>query len=406
MAGTEFDRATATTGKTKSEVKNTMKETTNARGEKMLEENVPDSVDNRIKGGILLERSGSKQGQLRREAAAESTGRRTVSPRLNTAALAESNKNGKSRAPRSTPQLGTFIDDTGAGDSSQDAPTSAGTENGNDPNKLKRPARPRMKDHHGLHDSLSPKGLPTKRHKKNASYSLAAALTSRASRDEGDERPIPTSMDRKGANSRTGSRSTKQDSRDGGTRHASSTPKIGGPDRDLVDEPEEMPDTKPTTLRKASSRRTSHARQHSLDVKPPSTNATHKALHNATSASAQMSPILKAETPLGSPGPAEDQDQDDQDLDETLEDQEVPDAPALPTNISQGPSAEDEEDEEDDPNEARYCYCNGVSYGEMVACDNEDCVREWFHLECTGLRALPPARSTWYCDECKGNMAR
>lgn len=25
-----------------------------------------------------------------------------------------------------------------------------------------------------------------------------------------------------------------------------------------------------------------------------------------------------------------------------------------------------------DPNEPRYCLCNQVSYGDMVACDNED----------------------------------
>lgn len=25
-----------------------------------------------------------------------------------------------------------------------------------------------------------------------------------------------------------------------------------------------------------------------------------------------------------------------------------------------------------DPNEPRYCHCNQVSYGEMVACDNEN----------------------------------
>ena len=28
--------------------------------------------------------------------------------------------------------------------------------------------------------------------------------------------------------------------------------------------------------------------------------------------------------------------------------------------------------------EVRYCYCNGVSYGEMVACDRENCAREWY----------------------------
>jgi hypothetical protein len=27
--------------------------------------------------------------------------------------------------------------------------------------------------------------------------------------------------------------------------------------------------------------------------------------------------------------------------------------------------------------EHTYCYCNGVSYGEMVACDRENCAREW-----------------------------
>ena len=49
--------------------------------------------------------------------------------------------------------------------------------------------------------------------------------------------------------------------------------------------------------------------------------------------------------------------------------------------------AEEEEAVADD--EPRYCYCNGVSYGEMVACDAEGCTKEWFHLECVGLRVAP-----------------
>lgn len=49
--------------------------------------------------------------------------------------------------------------------------------------------------------------------------------------------------------------------------------------------------------------------------------------------------------------------------------------------------AEEEELVADD--EPRYCYCNGVSYGEMVACDAEACKMEWFHLECVGLRVAP-----------------
>jgi hypothetical protein len=49
--------------------------------------------------------------------------------------------------------------------------------------------------------------------------------------------------------------------------------------------------------------------------------------------------------------------------------------------------ADEGDDEEED--EPRYCYCNSVSYGEMVACDMDGCAREWFHLQCVGLRKPP-----------------
>ncbi|ORY96483.1 hypothetical protein BCR43DRAFT_491769 [Syncephalastrum racemosum] len=51
-----------------------------------------------------------------------------------------------------------------------------------------------------------------------------------------------------------------------------------------------------------------------------------------------------------------------------------------------------------DPNEPVYCYCRQVSFGEMVACDNDECEIEWFHLECVGLRA--PPKGHWYCKNC------
>ncbi|TNY23918.1 hypothetical protein DMC30DRAFT_372177 [Rhodotorula diobovata] len=51
-----------------------------------------------------------------------------------------------------------------------------------------------------------------------------------------------------------------------------------------------------------------------------------------------------------------------------------------------------------DPNEPTYCYCNRVSFGEMIACENEDCSREWFHLGCVGLEKAP--EGVWYCDDC------
>lgn len=54
----------------------------------------------------------------------------------------------------------------------------------------------------------------------------------------------------------------------------------------------------------------------------------------------------------------------------------------------EGESSRDEDGEED-PNEPTYCYCDRVSFGEMVACDADDCEKEWFHLECVGLKVAP-----------------
>ncbi|XP_038978996.1 PHD finger protein ING1-like isoform X2 [Phoenix dactylifera] len=57
-----------------------------------------------------------------------------------------------------------------------------------------------------------------------------------------------------------------------------------------------------------------------------------------------------------------------------------------------------------DPNEPTYCFCNQVSYGEMVACDNPDCKIEWFHFGCVGLKEQP--KGTWYCSNCVGIQKR
>ncbi|GFZ10696.1 RING/FYVE/PHD zinc finger superfamily protein [Actinidia rufa] len=57
-----------------------------------------------------------------------------------------------------------------------------------------------------------------------------------------------------------------------------------------------------------------------------------------------------------------------------------------------------------DPNEPTYCFCNQVSYGEMVACDNPDCKIEWFHYGCVGLKEQPKGK--WYCSECVGMQKR
>jgi hypothetical protein len=48
-----------------------------------------------------------------------------------------------------------------------------------------------------------------------------------------------------------------------------------------------------------------------------------------------------------------------------------------------------DEDMEVDPDEPTYCYCNRVSFGDMIGCDAENCEKEWFHLPCVGLKAAP-----------------
>ncbi|KAK2967881.1 hypothetical protein RJ640_009951 [Escallonia rubra] len=57
-----------------------------------------------------------------------------------------------------------------------------------------------------------------------------------------------------------------------------------------------------------------------------------------------------------------------------------------------------------DPNEPTYCFCNQVSFGEMVACDNPDCKIEWFHFSCVGLKEQPKGK--WYCADCSGMQKR
>ncbi|KAG5419093.1 hypothetical protein I9W82_002860 [Candida metapsilosis] len=52
--------------------------------------------------------------------------------------------------------------------------------------------------------------------------------------------------------------------------------------------------------------------------------------------------------------------------------------------------------------EPTYCYCNQVSFGEMVGCDGDDCKREWFHLPCIGFKN--PPKGKWYCDDCLKKM--
>lgn len=46
-----------------------------------------------------------------------------------------------------------------------------------------------------------------------------------------------------------------------------------------------------------------------------------------------------------------------------------------------------------------YCYCDRVSFGNMIGCDDKDCAREWFHWACVGLTNEP--KGEWFCDDCQ-----
>ncbi|KAK0657603.1 inhibitor of growth proteins N-terminal histone-binding-domain-containing protein [Cercophora newfieldiana] len=81
---------------------------------------------------------------------------------------------------------------------------------------------------------------------------------------------------------------------------------------------------------------------------------------------------------------------------------------------SHGGNAEEDDDEEDEDamevddedagDDKKYCLCQNVSFGDMVACDNDDCPYEWFHWSCVGLKSEP--NGTWYCPECNEAMRK
>jgi len=55
-----------------------------------------------------------------------------------------------------------------------------------------------------------------------------------------------------------------------------------------------------------------------------------------------------------------------------------------------------------DPNEPTYCTCGQVAFGEMISCDDPNCVQEWFHVQCVGVsRSAGP----WFCPSCKPRNA-
>jgi inhibitor of growth protein 3 len=69
-------------------------------------------------------------------------------------------------------------------------------------------------------------------------------------------------------------------------------------------------------------------------------------------------------------------------------------------DVSGAGGAEQDEEESDD---TKYCFCQRVSFGDMVACDNDNCQFQWFHWECVGIKEEPVG--DWLCPDCKKQPA-
>ena len=56
-------------------------------------------------------------------------------------------------------------------------------------------------------------------------------------------------------------------------------------------------------------------------------------------------------------------------------------------------------DSSEDDLDKLYCLCNKVASGEMIACDNLECPKEWFHFQCVSMTRAP--RGKWFCQSCR-----
>lgn len=85
----------------------------------------------------------------------------------------------------------------------------------------------------------------------------------------------------------------------------------------------------------------------------------------------------------------------------TAEDESVASDAGTEDEEMSGVAGEGEEEESDD---TKYCFCQRVSFGDMVACDNDNCQYQWFHWECVGIKEEPVG--DWLCPECKKQPAQ
>lgn len=76
---------------------------------------------------------------------------------------------------------------------------------------------------------------------------------------------------------------------------------------------------------------------------------------------------------------------------------------SIPRQNRRNPNDDDDDGDGDNEDDELYCFCQQVSFGAMVACDNPNCKYEWFHYSCVGLKAQPDG--VWYCPDCRKDRA-
>ncbi|KAH8815232.1 inhibitor of growth proteins N-terminal histone-binding-domain-containing protein [Xylogone sp. PMI_703] len=91
-------------------------------------------------------------------------------------------------------------------------------------------------------------------------------------------------------------------------------------------------------------------------------------------------------------------------VDSASADEEDETATPPPTGKGDGDEDMAEGDDDEGGDDKKYCICQSVSYGDMVACDNESCPYEWFHWTCVGLKSEP--EGTWICPVCTKNKKK
>ncbi|KAJ6523546.1 hypothetical protein B0H19DRAFT_1276865 [Mycena capillaripes] len=74
-------------------------------------------------------------------------------------------------------------------------------------------------------------------------------------------------------------------------------------------------------------------------------------------------------------------------------------AASAPSGGSQDNAPPEAGDDGADGDDKPYCFCQRVSFGQMIACDDSNCQWEWFHIACIGLTTPPDGR--WFCEACR-----